>query len=147
MTKLNWKQQPTGRYRALASRAVHGVYWIDYTETMHGNLNTGKGFWIRSYGVETSVGGGRSNVSRVPHRTLADAKAVAEFDHEKKCELLRQYGDWRSIPNEAWRQLSDETLAFEEQLSASMTAEIKEKWRRLDAGWQGEPGTLSYDPM
>jgi hypothetical protein len=143
MTKLNWKQQqPSGRYRALGSRPVGGVYWIDYTESFAGSYHHSRGFWVRSYRVEHAPkgGGGYGNLSQVPHRTLEDAKAVAEFHHEKMRELLRQHGDLRSVPDMTWYQLNKQKLAFEERLSADMLAEIEEKRRRLDAGWEGEPG-------
>jgi len=71
---------------------------------------------------------------------LEEAKALAEFHHEKMGELYRQHGR-KKVPSEAWSQLQREKLAFEEQLSACMRAEIEEKWRRLDAGWEGEPGS------
>jgi len=136
MARLNWKQQPSGRYRALASRAVGGVYFIDYRESFRGRLRTGKGFWVRSYCLHYNSG----NVSQIDHRTLEEAKALAEFHHKKMDELYRQYGR-EKVPSEAWSQLQREKLAFEEQLSACMRAEIEEKWRRLDAGWEGEPGS------
>jgi hypothetical protein len=74
-------------------------------------------------------------VEGLEHRTLQDAKALAEFHHEKLGNLIRQHGR-DAVP---WRQLQQEKLAFEEQLSAGIRAEIEEKWRRLDAGWKGEP--------
>ena len=140
MAKLNWKQQSSGRYRALASRAVGGVYFIKYREAFYGNQNTGKGFWVRSFGLDYQFarGGARGNVSQIEHRTLQDVKALAEFHHEKLGNLIRQHGR-DAVP---WRQLQQEKLAFEEQLSAGIRAEIEEKWRRLDAGWGGEPGSL-----
>jgi hypothetical protein len=142
MTKLNWKQQSSGRYRALASRAVGGVYRIRYREDFYGNLNTGKGFWVRCYKLDYNSG----NVSQTEHRTLEEAKALAEFHHKKMDELFCQYGRDK-VPASAWYQLNEEKRAFEDRLSASMRAEIDEKWKRLNAGWEGEPGRLDYDPM
>jgi hypothetical protein len=137
MTTLNWKQQPSGRYRALASRVVGGVYFIDYREAFYGNQNTGKGFWVRCYHLGYNCG----NVSQIEHRTLEEAKTLAEFHHQKTGELVRQYGRG-NIPDSAWHQLSQEKRAFEDRLSADMRAEIEEKWQRLAAGWKGEPGSF-----
>jgi len=69
---------------------------------------------------------------------LQDVKALAEFHHDKLGNLIRQHGR-DAVP---WHQFQQEKLAFEKQLSADMRAEINEKWRRLDAGWGGEPGSL-----
>jgi hypothetical protein len=139
VTRLNWRQQSSGRYRAIASRAVGGVYWIDYEESFYGSYHHSRGFWVRSYRVDYAFprgGGSHGNVSQVPLRTLADAKALAEFHHWKMGDLRRQHGD--NIPSEAWHPFSQEKRAFEDRLSADIRAEIKEKRRRLDAGWEGE---------
>jgi hypothetical protein len=133
---LNWKQQSEKRWRALASRAVGGVYFIDYTEHFCGSYHYGRGFWVRSYRLDYGSG----NVSQVPHRTLDEAKALAEFHHQKMGELFQQHGR-DNVPNEAWHRLQQEKRTFEDRLSADMRAEIEEKWARLDAGWEGEPGS------
>jgi len=132
MTRLNWKQQSSDRYRALASRAVGGIYFIQYRENFYGNPNTGKGFWVRAYYLDYNNG----NVSQIEHRTLEEAKTLAEFHHEKMGELFRRYGR-EKVPESAWYQFSQEKRAFEDRLSADMRTEIEEKWRRLAAGWEG----------
>jgi hypothetical protein len=129
MTKLNWKQQSSGRYRALASRAVGGVYFIDYTESFYGSYHHSRGFWVRSYTIEHD---NSNHLSLVPYRTLEIAKAVAEFHHQKACECDDRY----RISDEVWSEIH----AFAERLSADMRAEIEEKRRQLNAGWEGEPG-------
>jgi hypothetical protein len=134
MTKLNWKQQSSGRFRALASRAVGGVYRIEYTENFCGSNHHSRGFWVRCYRLGYNSG----SVSQTSLRSLEDAKALAEFHHQRLVELIRQHGREKID----WQQLQQEKLAFEERLPGNMRAEIKEKWRRLDAGWEGEPGTL-----
>jgi hypothetical protein len=148
MAKLNWKQLSSGRYRARASRAVGGVYSIKYREHFYGSLHTGKGFWVRCYAVDYQTGGGGlGNVSQCEHRTLQDAKAVAQFHHDQRRELIHRYSNQANIPSEAWYRFQEEKLAFEQQLSADMHAEIQAKWKRLDEGWEGEPGQINYCPL
>jgi hypothetical protein len=41
-------------------------------------------------------------------------QGLAEFDHQKRKELLGEHGDIRSIPSEAWSRFSEERLAWEQ---------------------------------
>jgi hypothetical protein len=114
MTTLNWKAKGDGRYEALASRLVGGKYFIEWVESYYSEEYSER-FECRYFDVDyqTKGGGGRGNVSRIPPRTLEQAKALAELDHDKRAELIGKYGD--RIPQEAWSQLSREMLAYEER--------------------------------
>src|SRR5438132_6894236 len=81
---LNWKQKSPRTWRALASRAVGGVYRIEYHENFHGSYHHNRGFWVRSYMLHYDNG----NVSQVPHRTFEEAAALAEFHHRQ----MREHG-------------------------------------------------------
>jgi hypothetical protein len=45
------------------------------------------------------------------------------------------------VPHCVW-EFAAGNGAISDQLSAGMRAEIDEKFRRLDAGWDGEPGSF-----
>jgi hypothetical protein len=111
---LNWKACGKGRYTALASRVVGGKYFIEWVES-HYNNEYCERFEVRAFDVhyQTKGGGGRGNVDQTKIRTLAKAKALAEFHHARMKALILEYGDTRTIPDQAWSQFSREKLEFE----------------------------------
>jgi hypothetical protein len=114
MPRLNWKDKGDGRHEALASRVVGGKYFIEWVESYYSDEYCQR-FECRYFHVDyqTKGGGGWGNVSRIHPRTLEQAKALAEFDHHRRVELLSSYGD--RIPQEAWSRFNAELLAYEER--------------------------------
>ena len=120
---LNWKDRGDGRYDALASRKVGGKYFIRWVERYYSEQDCGW-YEVRRYDVDYQPkGAGRGNIDQYPMRTLEKAKALAEFDHQKRKELVDRYGDDRNVPSEAWYQFSRERRAWQEarQESAETT--------------------------
>jgi len=114
---LNWKDRGDGRYDALASRVVGGKYFIQWQE---GHYSEQACAWVedRCYNIDYQhKGGGRGNVDQSDIRTLEKAKALAELHHQKHKELIRKYGDYKSVPYEAWGQFSRELLAWQQSAS------------------------------
>jgi hypothetical protein len=113
---LKWKARGDGRYEALASRAVGGKYFIEWVERRYSETFY-EWFECRCYDVDYQIkgGGGRGNVNRVYIRTLEDAKALAQLDHDKQLELIRKYGGWDRIPGEAWYQFKNEMMEWQHQ--------------------------------
>ena len=110
---LNWKARGNGRYDALASRAVGGKYFIHWREKYYSEQvdRHVEAHWYEI--TYRSKDGGANNVDQISIRTLKKAKALAEFDHQKRKELINKYGDVRNVPYEAWSQFSVESLAWQ----------------------------------
>jgi hypothetical protein len=110
---MNWKDRGNGRYDALASRAVGGKYFIQWVESYYSD-DYGQRFDVRAFNVDYQPkGGGRGNIDQVKIRTLKEAKALAELDHNLRAQLLQQYGDYDRIPQEAWGQLGRERRIYQ----------------------------------
>jgi hypothetical protein len=117
---LNWKDRGDRRYDALASRTVGGKYFIYWCERYY---SEDRCEWldICKYRIDyrTKGGGTIGNVDRTAVRTLKSAKAIAEFDHEKRKELIRKYG--ARAPEEAWSKFNREMLEFQQHICADIT--------------------------
>ncbi len=112
---LNWKACGSGRYTALASRIVGGKYFIQWQESYYSE-EYGERYEVRRFNVDYQTkkgGGGKGNVDQTRIRTLAKAKALAEFHHAKLKALILEYGDTRAVPYQAWDQFKREKLEFE----------------------------------
>jgi hypothetical protein len=113
---LNWKAKGNDRYEALASRMVGGKYFIEWVGR-HYSADYGAydcNFYCVSH--QTKGGGGIGNISRLGPRTLAQAKALAEFDHNQQRALIHKYGSYRQVPpDEAYDKLNREVLQWEQR--------------------------------
>jgi hypothetical protein len=114
MADLNWKDCGNDHYAALASRIVGGKYFIEWQERCYSE-HAGKTVEVRRFAVDYQTKGccSISNLDQSSIRTLAKAKALAEFHHAKMKALVLEYGDMDAVPSKAWDQFGREKLKFE----------------------------------
>lgn len=123
---LNWKARGNRRYEALASRIVGGKYFIEWVESRYSD-DYCQHFEVRSFSVDyqRKGGGGHGNVDQTSIRTLAKAKALAEFHHAKMKALIIEHGGELGIPETAWSQFMREMLGWQREHADSKPTQIK----------------------
>jgi hypothetical protein len=100
---LNWKRSGKS-YSARGGSPGFGVYVLIWN-----GLDEPFGYCVNFHTVESV-----SDVSAYRIPKLEDAQALAELHRDKRTKLIREYGDKRNVPREAWMKFRDELRAWQE---------------------------------
>jgi hypothetical protein len=106
---LRWKDCDESHCSARASLVVGGTYIVAWDDT-HYSGKYCSGETVRNFSVfyQPTKQHEQNDVSWLLLRSLEDAKALAQLDHDKRKGLILHYGDKRNIPAEAWKQFHGE---------------------------------------
>jgi hypothetical protein len=128
---LRWKDRGENHCSARTSRVVGGTYIIAWEDThCSGKRCSEKTVGNYSVFYQPTKHHEPSDVSWLLLRSLEDAKALAQLDHDKRRALISRYGDKRSIPAEAWKQFRGELEDWQlknnrERIAAEIAARKK----------------------